>query len=146
MSDNYEGIHFYDEDSGFALDHPDLIKHWIKSVFEQEKCEFSTINYIFCSDNYLYELNMKYLNHDTLTDVITFAYNKTPVEGDIFISIDRIEDNAGDYEIDPIFELYRVMVHGILHLIGYNDKTPEEQQVMRNMENKYLLLLNVAPN
>lgn len=146
MSDNYEGIHFYDEDSGFSLDHPDLIKHWIKSVFEQEKRAFSTINYIFCSDNYLHEMNVKYLQHDTLTDVITFAYHNDPVEGDIFISIDRVEDNAEEYDVEAIYELYRVMIHGILHLIGYNDKTPKDQQVMRNMENRYLLLLNLTPN
>ena len=89
---------------------------------------------------------MKYLQHDTLTDVITFAYSKSPVEGDIFISIDRITENAEQYGVDTLTELYRVMVHGVLHLIGYNDKTKEEQELMRSMENKYLLLLNLAPN
>jgi len=143
---SYEGIHYYDEDSNFSLEHPQLISHWIKSVFSEENCEFVTINFIYCSDTYLHELNMKYLQHDTLTDVITFAYSKTPVEGDIFISIDRITENAKTYGVDTLTELYRVMVHGILHLIGYNDKTTEEQELMRNMENKYLLLLNLAPN
>jgi len=143
---SYEGIHYYNEDSTFSLEHPQLISHWIKSVFSEENCEFVTINFIFCSDTYLHELNIKYLQHDTLTDVITFAYSKTPVEGDIFISIDRIIENAKIYGVDTLTELYRVMVHGILHLIGYNDKTTEEQELMRNMENKYLLLLNLAPN
>ncbi len=143
---SYEGIHYYNEDSTFSLEHPQLISHWIKSVFSEENCEFVTINFIFCSDTYLHELNVKYLQHDTLTDVITFAYSKTPVEGDIFISIDRITENAKIYGVDTLTELYRVMVHGILHLIGYNDKTTEEQELMRNMENKYLLLLNLAPN
>jgi len=144
MSD--EGIHYYNEDSNFKLEHPQLISHWIKSVFSEENSAFVTINFIYCSDPYLYELNMKYLQHDTLTDVITFAYNKTPVEGDIFISIDRITENAKKYDVEILTELYRVMVHGVLHLIGYNDKTKEEQELMRNMENKYLLLLNLAPN
>lgn len=144
MSD--EGIHYYNEDSTFELEHPQLISHWIKSVFSEENCAFITINFIYCSDTYLHELNMKYLQHDTLTDVITFAYSKTPVEGDIFISIDRIIENAKKFKVETLTELYRVMVHGVLHLIGYNDKTKEEQKLMRSMENKYLLLLNLAPN
>ena len=82
---NDEGIHYYNEDSTFKLEHPQLINHWIKSVFSEENCSFVTLNFIFCSDTYLHELNMKYLQHDTLTDVITFAYSKSPVEGDIFI-------------------------------------------------------------
>ncbi len=143
---SYEGIHYYNEDSTFKLEHPQLISHWIKSVFSEENCEFLAINFIYCSDTYLHELNIKYLQHDTLTDVITFAYSKIPVEGDIFISIDRITENAKVYGVDTLTELYRVMVHGVLHLIGYNDKTTEEQELMRNMENKYLLLLNLAPN
>lgn len=144
MSD--EGIHYYNEDSTFKLEHPQLISHWIKSVFSEEDCSFVTINFIYCSDIYLHELNMQYLQHDTLTDVITFAYSKTPIEGDIFISIDRITENAKNYKVDILTELCRVMVHGVLHLIGYNDKTAEEQKLMRSMENKYLLLLNLAPN
>ena len=143
---SYEGIHYYNEDSTFELEHPQLISHWIKSVFSEENSTFVTLNFIFCSDIYLHELNMKYLQHDTLTDVITFAYSKTPIEGDIFISIDRITENAQSYGVDKLTELYRVMVHGVLHLIGYNDKTREEQELMRNMENKYLLLLNLTPN
>ena len=143
---SYEGIHYYDEDSDFSLENPELITHWIKSVFSQEDCSFVTVNFIFCSDTYLHELNMKYLQHDTLTDVITFAYSKKPIEGDIFISIDRVEENAESYEVEPITELYRVMVHGILHLIGYDDKTEADLQVMRQMENKYLLLLDLFPN
>lgn len=144
MSD--EGIHYYNEDSTLKLEHPQIISHWIKSVFSEENAAFVTINFIYCSDTYLHELNMKYLQHDTLTDVITFAYNKTPVEGDVFISIDRVTENAKKFKVDILTELYRVMVHGVLHLIGYNDKTREEQELMRNMENKYLLLLNLAPN
>jgi len=143
---NDEGIHYYNEDSAFKLEHPQLINHWIKSVFSEENCSFITLNFIYCSDTYLYALNMTYLQHDTLTDVITFAYSKSPVEGDIFISIDRITENAKQYGVDTLTELYRVMVHGVLHLIGYNDKTKEEQELMRSMENKYLLLLNLAPN
>lgn len=144
MSD--EGIHYYNEDSTFELEHPHLISHWIKSVFSEEDCTFITVNFIYCSDTYLHELNMKYLQHDTLTDVITFAYSKAPVEGDVFISIDRIIENAKKFKVETLTELYRVMVHGVLHLIGYNDKTEEEQKLMRSMENKYLLLLNLAPN
>ena len=143
---NDEGIHYYNEDLTFELEHPLLINHWIKSVFTEENCSFVTLNFIFCSDMYLHELNMKYLHHDTLTDVITFAYNKSPVEGDIFISIDRVAENAKQYRVGTLTELCRVMVHGVLHLIGYNDKTKEEQELMRSMENKYLLLLNLAPN
>ncbi len=141
-----QGIHYYNEDSTFKLEHPHLISHWIKSVFSEENCDFVLLNFIYCSDTYLHELNMKYLQHDTLTDVITFAYSKTPIEGDIFISVDRVTENAKNYGVDTLTELYRVMVHGVLHLIGYNDKSKEEQELMRNMENKYLLLLNLAPN
>ena len=97
------------------------------------------IDFMFCSDIYLQKLNKKYLNHSTLTDVITLDYSfKKHLLGDIFISIDRVKENANTYETTFKKELSRVMIHGILHLIGYNDKSIHEKEIMRKMENKYL--------
>ena len=102
------------------------------------------INYIFCSDNYLHQINFQYLDHDTFTDIITFDQSdKDQIEGDIFISIDRVHENANERNISFVNELHRVMIHGILHLLGYNDKTPKEKQLMREKEDECLSLRNL---
>ncbi len=126
----------------------DLIIKWLEKVIVLEGNVAENIQFVFCDDHTLLELNQKYLNHDTLTDIITFNYNDeyNNLAGDIFISHDRIKENATTYNVSPEEELYRVMVHGILHLIGYNDQTEEQRIVMRDKENYYLSLLKTIPN
>jgi rRNA maturation RNase YbeY len=95
---------------------------------------------VLCSDEYLYQINLEYLQHDTYTDVITFPYSDTPdlVEGDIFVSVERVTDNAAQLRVHPTDELHRVMVHGLLHLLGYDDKTPESKIAMTQREDYHL--------
>lgn len=131
-------IQFFSEDIDFETEQPEQLTHWIKSVVANENWQLTTINFIFCSDAYLYKMNMEYLQHDTLTDVITFYYSTEAVEGDIFISIDRVKDNAKGLNIDFKDELHRVMIHGTLHLLGYGDKTSDEKKQMTAKENFYL--------
>jgi len=101
------------------------------------------LNYIFCSDTYLHKINLEYLKHDTLTDIITFDYSeKKQISGDIFISIDRIKENAPKFNQSTDIELNRVLIHGVLHLLGYKDKTPKEKETMRAKEDFYLTLLS----
>jgi len=133
---------FHEEEIKFSLQKPEIIANWIKASFKKEGKSLQMLNYIFCSDNYLYQLNVEYLKHNTLTDVITFPYESDPIEGDVFISIDRVRDNAKDLEINFEEELHRVMIHGALHLMDYGDKTPEEKAEMTSLENKYLHLLS----
>ena len=116
---------------------------WIEKVAEKEGKQLGTISYIFCSDDYLLKMNIEYLNHDTLTDIITFPYNNDPIEGDIFISIERVKDNAQDYKVNFETELHRVMIHGILHLCGYKDKTKMDALLMRQKEDESLILLGL---
>ena len=105
--------------------------------------KLGNINIIFCSDNYILDVNVKYLGHDYFTDIITFDYcEKDILSGDLFISIDTVRDNAEFYKTEFNDELNRVIVHGLLHLIGYDDHTPEEQKIMREKENYYLELRN----
>lgn len=136
-------IHFHIEPPlKYALAQKRVLKKWLKTVVSTENADLKTLNYIFCNDVYLHRMNVEYLNHDTLTDVITFDNSDTTasIEGDIFISIDRIKDNALKYEVPTKTELRRVLVHGLLHLLGYRDKTAAEQQQMRAKENTYLAL------
>jgi probable rRNA maturation factor len=129
------------EDVDFQLVREEILRGWIESTIEKEGKKLGALSYIFCSDDYLHKLNVEYLNHDTLTDVITFPYNKNPVEGDIFISIDRVKDNAQDLNISFEQELHRVMIHGVLHLCGYLDETDEEEAIIRQKEDECLNLL-----
>ena len=129
------------EDIDFQLPNEQPLSIWIEKTIGQEKKLLGAVSYIFCSDDYLHQMNVEYLNHDTLTDVITFPYNNDPIEGDIFISIDRVKDNAHDLNIPFENELHRVMIHGILHLCGYRDETDEEETEIRQKEDKYLALL-----
>lgn len=135
-------ISFHAEEIDFEPAHPDLLKGWIEKVIAQEKGELNFVNYIFCDDAYLLKLNQEYLQHDTLTDIITFPYHDPPiVEGDIFISIDRIHENAHQFGVSFEQELHRVMIHGVLHLCGYPDKAPEEKATMTQKEDEALLVL-----
>jgi len=119
-----------------------LCRQWLLNVAESENTQLSNLSYIFCSDDYLYKINLKYLNHDTLTDVITFPYSEhpLPIESDIFISIDRCKANAATYNIKTINEVHRVMVHGLLHLLGYDDRSKKQKRVMSAKEDYYLSL------
>jgi len=120
-----------------------LVKPWITQAITIEKFKEGDINYIFCDDAYLLKQNIKYLNHNTLTDIISFDYTIDKIiSGDIFISIDRIKENSYLFKTKFTDELHRVMIHGILHYCGYNDKTAEEKKVMRLKEDYYLSLRN----
>ncbi len=113
-----------------------LYKKWIKNLALQLGKRVGELNFIFCSDESLLELNQQYLQHDTLTDVITFDYSEEDfIQGDIFISTERVQDNAKDFDVDFNTELRRVIAHGVLHLCGYKDKTKNDSKIMREKEN-----------
>lgn len=132
-------VRYYTEDVKFDLKGRALNNKWLKLVAESEIKRLGAVNIIFCSDNYILDVNMKYLQHDYFTDIITFDYcEKNVLNGDLFISIDSVRENAGFYGTDFSEELNRVMVHGLLHLIGYDDHTPEDIAVMRSKEDYYL--------
>jgi len=131
-------INFYNENVSCVVPRR-KIRFWLASVFEQEQKKAGDISCIFCSDDYLTKLNNQYLEASYFTDVITFDYTENDViSGDIFISIDRVKENAKLYEQPYYQEMLRVMLHGILHLCGYKDKTEEETQQMRGKEDYYL--------
>ena len=134
-------ITYHTEDVDFQLLKKLPLSNWIKKTVEIEGKTLGTVTYIFCSDMYLHKMNVEHLDHDTLTDIITFPYNNNPIEGDIFISIDRVKDNAKDFKTTFDNELHRVMIHGILHLCGYKDKTEEEGKLMRQKEDECLARL-----
>lgn len=136
-----EIIEFHTEDIQFNFQHANTIQNWLQDTATQEGSGIASLSFVFCSDTYLHKMNVEYLNHDTLTDVITFQYSEsesTEIEGDIFISIDRIKENAEQFQVTFEQELFRVMVHGTLHLLGYGDKSPDEKQLMTEKENFYL--------
>ena len=124
----------------FNLENSDTISQWISSSITEEGFKEGELNYIFCSDEYLLELNIKHLNHNTLTDIISFDYTIGKlVSGDIFISIDRVKENAKLFDVSFEDELHRVMIHGILHYCGFKDKSPEDKIEMRSKEDFHLL-------
>ena len=118
------------------------ISNWLKDVTTKEGKEIGELVYVFCNDDYLIEKNIQFLKHDTLTDVITFDYcNEGIISGDILISTERVKENALKYEVDFLTELHRVIVHGLLHLLGYKDKSESDTALMREKENYYLKLI-----
>lgn len=132
----------FNYENNFKLPNEAKISTWISSVISQENCVEEEINYVFCDDEYLHKLNVEFLNHDTLTDIISFDYSVGKnLQGDIFISTERVEDNAKDFNVSFETELQRVLVHGILHYCGYKDKSDNEAKLMREKENFYLNLL-----
>jgi rRNA maturation RNase YbeY len=134
-------IYFHFEEVEIDNFQAEKLTNWITSTIKNEEKEPGEINYIFCSDEYLLNINQQYLNHDTFTDIVTFNYvNNNIISGDLFISYERILENAKQFSVTELHELKRVMVHGILHLIGYNDKTAEEAQEIRAKEDFYLTL------
>lgn len=132
---------FHSEEIDFELKNAAKIEEWLKKAIKSENWILAELTYIFCSDAYLYQMNVEHLQHDTYTDVITFQYNEEFVEGDIFISVERTKENAKTFGVTSSHELHRVMVHGLLHLMGYKDKTPADKTLMTEKENEYLELL-----
>jgi len=126
-------------ETDFLLENTESFIRWIKNVILEENKELGEVNYIFCDDKYLLKKNIKYLDHDTLTDIITFNYCEGDIiSSDIMISIDRVMENSSIFENSFSEELNRVMIHGILHLIGYNDKTDGEKEIIRKKEDYYV--------
>jgi len=137
-----KAIRFFLQDVNYKIEGKNKIREWLLKALSLENKNITELSYIICSDSFLLELNKNFLNHNTLTDVITFdmSVNKTSVTGEVYISIDRIKDNAKKYGITMPEELKRVMVHGLLHLVGYNDHTKTEKALMREKEDYYLSL------
>ena len=135
-------INFFSEGISFSVPNPRKTKSWLTESIAAEGASALEINYIFCSDQYLLSINKGYLKHNTFTDIITFdnSEKESLLEGDIFISVQRIAENAKKYEVPPEQELRRVMIHGVLHLLGYGDKTPKQNAEMRKKEDHYLSL------
>lgn len=131
----------FNYETEFLLDHEVSISNWISKVILLEGFNEGELNYVFCDDEYLHKLNVEFLDHDTLTDIISFDYTMGKlVSGDLFISIDRVKENAEVFSVSFYEELHRVIVHGILHYCGYKDKTHDDLKVMRTKENYYLSL------
>ena len=132
-------IRYFCEDIKFTYKNKLANNRWLKMVAGSEIRKIGDINVIFCSDNYILDVNMKYLQHDYFTDIITFDYCEGKVlSGDLFISVDSVRENSIEFGTDFEEELHRVIVHGVLHLIGYDDHTEEDKKVIRQKENYYL--------
>ncbi|MBL7558486.1 rRNA maturation RNase YbeY [Olleya sp. YSTF-M6] len=132
----------FNYETDFKLLDDAKISNWISSIIIKEKCNEEEINYVFCDDDYLHKLNVQFLDHDTLTDIISFDYSVgKKLQGDIFISVERVKDNAKDFNVEFESELHRVIIHGILHYCGYKDKTEADASEMRLKENEALALL-----
>jgi rRNA maturation RNase YbeY len=132
----------FNYENDFKLNNEKKISKWISEVIRNENRKEGDINYVFCNDDYLHKLNVEFLNHDTLTDIISFDYSVGKnTQGDIFISTERVADNAKDFEVNFADELHRVIVHGVLHYCGYKDKNEADKKVMRDKENYYLKLM-----
>ena len=136
-------IHFFSENIPFALKGKRLIRVWILDCIAHEGKHAGTINFIFCDDAYLLPINQSYLHHDTYTDIITFNYadHEDKVQGDVFISIQRAKENARLFKVKTSDEIHRLIIHGVLHLSGYLDKTARDKALMTNKEDYYLSLL-----
>jgi rRNA maturation RNase YbeY len=132
-------VSFASEQIDFSLPNEPQIVEWLKGVSESEGCRLMELAYIFCSDEFLLETNLQYLSHNYYTDVITFDYSEdNHVSGDVFISVDRVRENAKILDVTEDQELQRIMVHGLLHLLGYNDKSPAQKSEMTLKEDFYL--------
>lgn len=133
-------IVFFNEDIDFKFGQKNQLKAWLKKVAESEGFKMRNLNYIFCSDEYLHKINLEYLEHDTYTDIITFdnSEEEEDIEGDIFVSIERVKDNSQELKTEFLDEFKRVLVHGLLHLCGYDDHSDEDEAQMRELESKYI--------
>jgi probable rRNA maturation factor len=134
----------FNYETAFELDNEDAYKTWLTSVIESEHKKQGDINYVFCDDDYLHKINLQYLQHDTLTDIISFDYSiGNELHGDIFVSVERVKDNALDFNVSFDEELKRVMTHGILHFCGYKDKTEKDEVLMREKEEEKMMMFHV---
>ncbi|WP_310379152.1 rRNA maturation RNase YbeY [Flavobacterium sp.] len=134
----------FNYESDFTLDNEEAIAAWLSAVIVSENKKEGEINYIFCDDEYLHKINLEYLNHDTLTDIISFDYSVgNELNGDVFISVERVLDNANDFNTSFDAELKRVLVHGILHYCGYKDKGKKHEQIMRFKEDEKIAMFHV---
>ena len=138
-----KAIYFFTEEVSFILRDKNKIREWILYTISSEDYGKGNINFIFCSDKFLQSTNLQYLQHDTFTDIITFdtSDKAKEISGDIFISIEMVKENSQTFKVFFKTELFRVMIHGILHLLGYKDKTQKEQEMMKAKEDYYLSLL-----
>jgi len=137
-------IHFYFLKKCNSLKNRTILKAFLLKLLKKEGVKFKSLNYIFCSDAYLLDINKRFLNHDYYTDILTFVFSKAndPVDGEIYISLDRVKENSKTYKSSFTYELHRVVFHGVLHLSGYSDNGHKNAAIMRNMEEKYLSLYN----
>jgi len=135
-------LNFFSEEITFRLRDKKKLRKWIMKTIQNEGGEYETINFIFTSDSYLHKINVDYLQHDTYTDIITFEYNEgdLPIISDIYISIDRCKENAKTYSIRLRDEIHRIIIHGVLHLLSYKDKTKKDKELMTSKEDYYLSL------
>ena len=134
----------FNYETEFNLDNEEATAAWLTNVITSENKKEGEINYIFCDDEYLHKINLEYLNHDTLTDIISFDYSMgNELHGDIFISVERVKDNAVDFKVSFDDELKRVLVHGVLHYCGYKDKTEVDEELMRKKEEQKMKMFHV---
>lgn len=134
----------YNYEFEFEIEDEPYFSDWISRIIDREDHRVGDISYVFCDDSYLLDLNKRYLDHDTYTDIITFDYTEgSIISGDIFISVERIRDNAKEYGVEFNEELIRVMAHGILHLLGYKDKSEVDSRLMRKKEEEMIELFHV---
>ena len=134
----------FNYETDFELDNVEQYEDWISRIIESEGFDEGEINYIFCDDEYLHKINVEYLDHDTLTDIISFDYTVgNLIQGDIFVSIERVKDNANDFNVSFEEELKRVLSHGVLHYCGYKDKSPKDEALMRSKEEEKMQMFHV---
>ena len=134
----------FNYETDFELENEAQYEDWISRIIESEGFDEGEINYIFCDDEYLHKINVEYLDHDTLTDIISFDYTVgNLIQGDIFVSIERVKDNANDFNVSFDEELKRVLSHGVLHYCGYKDKSPEDEVLMRSKEEEKMQMFHV---
>lgn len=134
-------IHFFCEDINYRLTQKSELRDWLYLVVTDHSKKIKQVNYIFCTDQYLRQINKRFLRHNDYTDIITFDYAEDDhIQSDVFISLERVRDNAATYNVTVTNELHRVLVHGLLHLVGYKDKSPDEKALMTQKEEYYLSL------
>ncbi len=134
----------FNYETDFELQNEAQYEDWISRIIESEGFDEGEINYIFCDDEYLHKINVEYLDHDTLTDIISFDYTVgNLIQGDIFVSIERVMDNANDFNVSFVEELKRVLSHGVLHYCGYKDKSPKDEALMRSKEEEKMQMFHV---
>ena len=134
----------FNYETDFELENVAHYEDWISRIIESEGFDEGEINYIFCDDEYLHKINVEYLDHDTLTDIISFDYTVgNLIQGDIFVSIERVHDNASDFNVSFEEELKRVLSHGVLHYCGYKDKSPKDEALMRSKEDEKMQMFHV---